>query len=56
VCVCVCLRFLCHVHRVLRVLRVHPLPRLKSRESVKIGPHPRGHPSSPFLLGELQML
>jgi hypothetical protein len=23
------------------------VPRHKSRESVKIGPHPRGHPSSP---------
>jgi hypothetical protein len=38
-CVCVCLRFVCHVH---------PLPRHKSRESVKIGPHPRGHPSSEY--------
>jgi hypothetical protein len=43
VCVCVCLRFVCRVHR---VLCVHPLPRHKSRESVKIGPHPRGQPLS----------
>jgi hypothetical protein len=39
VCVCVFIRFVCHVHR---VLCVHPLPRHKSRESVKIGPHPIG--------------
>jgi hypothetical protein len=42
-CVCVCLWFVCRVHR---VLRVHPPPRHKSRESVKIGPHPRGQPQS----------
>jgi hypothetical protein len=47
VCVCVCLRFVCHVHRVHRVLHVHPLPRHISCESMKIRPHPRGQLLSP---------
>jgi hypothetical protein len=32
------------------------VPRHKSRESMKIGPHPRGHPSSPSLAPGLRQM
>jgi hypothetical protein len=53
---CVCefdLQFVCRVNC---VLHVHPLPYHKSRESVKIGPHPRGQPlSRPTSFEELRL-
>jgi hypothetical protein len=50
VCVCVFAFDLCVVFIVFFVFFEFILvPRHKSRESVKIGPHPRGHPSSAFV-------